>query len=208
MQLSKTVETLMEAQQWQTAGEYGEPGYGTVNTTMVVLGNYWCNCNKIANLHEHANHHPRIWAQMKTQGIEFEWHDEWVVDYAYNKAYRCEADSYQWQPSYIMTDDGKLMTAANDIDTWTEWAANDAERAIPSRIINKQQLVDAGWMVIHDRIENGWHQGMDDDPKAYLDMEQDNMEKAGVKFDYLFTLDETSQFYITFSMWAKPQEGE
>lgn len=217
---------------WQSASDYGEPGYSfrhDATTGIVVLGNYWCNCGKNpmtgkqgqyaggsnpyyvtkpSDLHDLASHHPRVWRQMELQGVEFEWYDEWTIDSDHDKAYRTQSDSYHWMPAYQLTDTGDMLTADDDIAEWVEWAKNNPQRCIPTRIVKRDQLEAAGFMLIHDRLENGLHHGMDDDPQAYYDMESGKVGQDGSKWDYVFMLDDVSQFYITFSMMARVQEDE
>ncbi len=212
MQVSyKVLEALVERHQWETCDEYGEPGYhvyhdtsmaeGT-HTPKIVLGNY--NDQSYHTPKQQVSRHARIMKQLEQQGVMWEWSDEWTIDSDHNKAYRTNPDSHWWQPSYVYTEGGDMLTADDDISEWIVWATDSpAERCIPTRIIKRQQIMDAGFFLIHDRMENGFHQGMDADPAAMYDMEQDNMAKSGNTYRYLFTLDETSQFYMTFSMWAQ-----
>lgn len=213
----------------ESASQYGEPGYGTDRTTLVVLGTYWCECGnnphagkqgrdggsnpyyvtQATGLHSIEDHYPRIWKQLEAQGVEFEWHDQWVVDTDHDKAYRTDPDMHGWQPSYVHNGDS-LLTADDDITEWVLWAVNQPHKCIPTRIIKHQQIMDAGFVCIHDRLESGLHQGMDDEPDAYFIRECDKARSAGKQYEYLFMLDETSQFYITFSMWAREvtEDGE
>jgi hypothetical protein len=212
--------------QWESASQYGEPGYQTDRITLVVLGYYWCNCGKNPHagkqgrnggsnpyyvtrpedLHSLEDHHPRIWKQLESQGVEFNWHDEWTIDSDHDKAYRTNPDMHGWQPSYVYTERGDIMTADDDIADWVEWAVNQPKRVIPTRIISRDRIIEAGFMLIHDRLESGHHEGMTDDPCAYYDMETG--KPASKDWDYLFLLDDTSQFYITFSMWARQKDAD
>jgi hypothetical protein len=216
---------------WETASEYGEPGYSfnhDATTPIIVLGYYWCHCGKnphegkqgrdggsnpyyvtkASDSHSLEDHHPRLWKQLERQGVEFEWSDQWTIDSDHDKAYRTDPDMHGWMPSYVYRANGDIMTADDDIAEWVEWAKNKPARCIPTRIVSRDRIVEAGWQLIHEKLENGHHQGMDDDPQAYYDMETGKTHQDGSKWDYLFMLDETSQFYITFSMFAKVQDDE
>lgn len=224
MQLSyDTVRAILESRlgdDFQHAHEYGEPGYSTGgdgSTPIIILGNYWCRCGKNphagqpkgwnyaadsvvepGDLHDHAAHHPRIWAQMESQGVEFEWNDEWVIDYDADKAYRTSGDSYQWKPSAIYTEGGDLLTPDSDIDEWIAWAANEPTRCITIRV----DLDDAGFELVNrdHSYESGWHPGQNDDPVKILEREQ----RYHPDDTFVFTLDENSQFYSGFSLWRRP----
>lgn len=208
--ISRILESTLGADgSFDYANEYGEPGYGSVGTTMVVLGNYWCRCDKLGtddngrvNLHDHAAHHPRIWQQMEDQGVEFEWCDEWCVDYDAGKAYRTQPDSYSWQPTAMYTEDGDLLTPDSDIDEWIEWAADEPTRCLMRRY--RDQLQGAGfvkWEPGNEQdYQSGWHEGMTDDPKAVTDQIR---QALGDGAEIVFVLDETSQFYVGFSVWTR-----
>jgi hypothetical protein len=86
--------------EWQSCSEYGEPGYQDSRTTLVVLGDYWCRCPKFQPddprpLHGLSDHHPRFWRQLEDQGVQFEWYDEWTIDY--------EAATLPRPPAWITT---------------------------------------------------------------------------------------------------------
>ncbi len=197
--------------------DYGEPGYGhsaTLGddaTPLVVLGNYWCRCDKVREaegrpragqpaLHDHTHHHPRLWQQLEDQGVQFEWCDEWLVDSEHDKAYRCQPDSYSWQPSYMMTDDGELLTPDDDIGAWLEWATNDTSRCIPSRVWSSRDLIGAGFEQYNGKFENGWHPGQDDNPR---DIDAAVRRWHGPDVEVVFLLDGTGQFDITFSAYYR-----
>lgn len=202
MELStQLVERLIEPLQGETitdtASEYGEPGYGTYTRNGPILfGSWWCRtCDKADGLHDVQSHHPRFWAQLESQGYEFEWYDEWWVDYETSKAYRTQADSYHWQSSIQWNEDiCNFLTPDHDDSDWIEWAMNDPDRCLMARFRHLE-----GWTLLEDRLENGWHQGMDDKPA-------DAVKHVPDGYDYVFVLDETSQFYITFSLYIKEQE--
>lgn len=77
MELSyETIRTLVlnRHDDWDYCSKYGEPGYShsvNASTPLVVLGNYWCRCDKFGTddhgnkLHSFEDHHPKVWAQME-----------------------------------------------------------------------------------------------------------------------------------------------
>jgi hypothetical protein len=193
------------------ADEYGEPGYGSHRTTRVVLGDYWCRCDKFgtdqygSKLHGISDHHPRVWRAMEDAGVEFEWYDEWMVDHETypSKAYRTQPDSYMWQPSVILTDDCEWLTPDSDITEWVEWAVNTPSRALYRRHLD--QLVDAGFTRWPDEdawYENGWHPGQTDDPKQITEQ----IRADYPDHDIVFVITDTGQFDIRFAAYIREEE--
>lgn len=190
---SKTVSDILERFTEEgiitdSCAEYGEPGYTTMDaitatepaTACVVLGDYWCHCNKVTRtkrdgtevslLHDHATHHPHLWKQLEAQGVCFEWYDEWTIDYEHSKAYRAKADSYSWKPSFVYLDDGEILTPDDDLDVWLEWACEgDEPKCLMGHIHSEQDLFDAGFQKHNGRYENGFHEGQNDNPKTIME---------------------------------------
>jgi hypothetical protein len=209
--------------EWESCSEYGEPGYQDSRTTLVVLGDYWCRCGKNphtgqrkswgrdgetvapTDLHDYASHHPRMWAALESQGVQFEWCDEWTIDYDYDKAYRTQGDSYHWQPTAIYTDDGDLMTPDDDIEVWIEWCADEPTRCLPSRVYSASDLEAVGFESYNGIYENGWHPGQTDDPNKITD----TIRREYPDHTIVFVLAESSQFYIRFTAYVRaPQEDD
>jgi hypothetical protein len=208
------------------ADDYGEPGYSTpygAETPMVLIGDWWCRCGanpaagkpkgygyepgavvKPTDLHDVMSHHPRLWAKMEEQGVQFEWHDEWWIDSNASKAYRTQADSYSWQSSIQWNEDiCDYLTPDDDFADWLEWALNNPGRCLMRHY--DRDVKDAGFVKWeptdpHDYY-NGWHDGMEDDPREIIKTLPDG-------HDYVFVLDETSQFYVGFSCWTRPTEED
>lgn len=205
---------------WQWCSEYGEPGYGNADTFVVVMGDYWCRCGhnphtgrrktwgdgEIAptDLHSYSDHHPRFWAAMEAAGVEFEWYDEWTVDYDNDKAYRTTGDSYSWQTSIVWTDDGEFLTPDDDIETWIEWAADDPKRCIPDRVYTVYDLMRAGFEQYNGGYESGWHKGQTDDPTEILA----TVKRWHPDDTVVFVLTEASQFYIGFHAYHRPPKED
>ena len=191
----------------ETASEYGEPGYSHnygADTPLIVLGDYWCRCGATSDegMHSIDWHHPRVWAQMEKQGVQFEWHDEWMVDYDSDKAYRTTGDSYTWTPSVVFTDYGDPLTPDSDILEWIEWATDDpaARCLMPfhrSTLETETEFVEYG-----DRYESGWYAGQDADPKQIL---AEIRKWHGDDTDVVFMLRENSQFYLGFAAYYRPE---
>lgn len=218
MELSyETIQTLFERYYdqhvYETAGEYGEPGYSTrhdATTPLVVLGDYWCRCDKFGvdgngrnELHSIDQHHPRLFAQLASQGVELEWHDEWMVDRHSDKAYRTQGDSYHWQPSVIYTDDGDPLTPDSDDEDVIEYVVNDPSRCVTEPFGGGAMLVRNGFERVNGGFENGWHPGQDDDPRAITDVIR---RLYGDDVEIAFAIDENSQFYTRFSAYVRRED--
>jgi hypothetical protein len=207
--------------------DYGEPGYDHTfdsdiaeadRTLLVVLGSYWCRCDKVIApeghymagkpmLHPHEDHHPRLWQQLVDQGVSFEWYDEWTIDYDNGKAYRTSGDSYSWMQSFRWTDDGEMLTADDDIEEWIDYAKNDSQKVLPSNIITDTMLREAGFVKHNGQFESGWHPGQDDDPKRITDEMHrdldDTINRDNDDLEIVFLLDYAQQFDIGFSAYYR-----
>lgn len=209
------------------ADEYGEPGYHTdgTETSMIVLGSYWCRCDKFgadyqdgSALHDIARHYPKSFELLEERGVVFEWYDEWTVDHGRHvgeypnivvtsKAYRTTGDSYSWQPSAIITDDGELLTPDDDIETWISYVVNDPHRAIPSDVYTGDDLLAAGFTKHNGTFEHGWHPGQDANPEEITERVH-AMHGEGTVLDVVFVIDGTGQFDMAFSAYYREQENK
>jgi hypothetical protein len=192
---------------WDWCNEYGEPGYNNFGTSFVVLGNYWCRCDhppKGDGLHALEDHHPLFWRQLESQGVQFEWEDEWVIDDHPDrdrKAYRLHGDSYDWQPSALYGDDDQLLTPDSSIEEWIDgFCANNPQRCLPARVFSGDDLEAAGFVRHNGQFESGWFDGQTDNPvKIHAAIRAEHPDHTIV-----FALDETSQFYTKFSAYHRP----
>jgi len=152
---------------------------------------------------------PRIFQQLVDQGVEFEWADEWRIDYERSKAYRTTGDSYGWTPSYVMSEYGDMLTPDSDFDDWLAWARNDLDNALCDSMVgdNVDRMLDERGYTRRppdgDRFENGWHPGQNDTPKAVVEALEADLGYAGVDFEYVFVIDAVGQFDIHFAIWWK-----
>jgi hypothetical protein len=169
---------------------YGEPGYQNPEQGIV-----FANWNKVPK---------NIGNYLEAAGFELEWSDEWVIDYDYNKAYRCSPNSYDWEPSFRYTERGDMLTPDDsDINDWISEHENEPHKVLPS-FITGVQLIALGYEKYGDAFESGLHQGMNDDPQKIYKQVQDEFKPASV----VFRMADTSQFYITFECWYRLEEEE
>jgi hypothetical protein len=209
------------------ASEYGEPGYsfsGDGTTERFLLGNWWCKCGEFhrypdgrlqrhrfyrddehgppspKTLHGVEQHHPRLWAQLESQGVETAFDDGWMVDYETGKAYRTEPDSYSWQRSVVMDDVGEWMTPDTDIEVWVGWATREPDRRCLFES-KRSELEDAGFENVNGVFANGWYPGQSDEPPEilarYKAMDPDK------NAEYVFCIDGVGQFDIHFVLYRR-----
>lgn len=216
--IGRVLESLGCEHAYEWCGEYGESGYNArhgATTPLVVLGDWWCRCDKFGKdargyneLHGVDRHHPRLFAQLEAQGVELEWHDEWMIDYENDKAWRTSGDSYSWQPSVIYTDDGNPLTPDSDPDDVITYVVNEPSRCITSPFGGARLLMDHGftpWPVGAEPFENGWHPGQNDDPTAItLAIRAELVDDV----DIAFAIDENGPFYIRFSAYVRSADDE
>jgi hypothetical protein len=220
---------FVEKHGWDTASEYGEPGYGNSGTRLVVMGDFWCRCGnnpragqrrygdkliEPGDLHVYDEHHPGAWQAWLDSGVEIEWHDEWMVDYDHDKAYRTKGDSYSWQPQVLHDwEYDYWLTPDTPIEDWVRWAANDPERCLLSNLHDASDLEDIGFVEYASErdgawgggpFETGWHPGQTDDPKVVLDKIIEQHPDAEV----VFCITENSQFYTRWAAFYRLNQEE
>jgi hypothetical protein len=218
---------LDEGGDW--ANEYGEPGYSFrhgAETPLIILGDFWCRCGKNPkagqpkswtyqregepvqliegkDLHAYEEHLPRVWAQMEAQGVEFEWHDEWMVDHDNDaKAYRTEADSYSWESQVRMTDNGDWLTPDSDIEDWIADSVNDPHRCLTSHYAHAVE--EAGFEERECGFASGWYEGQNDDPVKITEA----IRREHDDIDILFVLSGVGQFDVHFCVYTRSTNHE
>jgi hypothetical protein len=219
--IRKLFEPWMEDQRhihdW--CSEYGEPGYSTrhdAETPSIWLGDWWCHCHepfpgrteKQANdprpLHRISDHYPRLFRQLEAQGVEFEWYDEWMIDWeGGGKCYRTSGDSYSWMPSAIYDDGGDILSPDSDIEDWIEYVANDPHKCLLSRVHSAGDIEAVGFESYNGRYESGWHPGQDDDPDKIT---QKIRRETGLDEDELtivFVITGNGQFDTEFKAYTR-----
>lgn len=185
---------------------YAEPGYGS-DDSVVVLGDWnpkrWASEGD-APLTPAERLPSRLARSLERVGANIEWLDEWTSCSECLRAVRTQPDSYSWQASFVVTEDGDTFCLdcliAQGEDALTEYV-NDARKCVswcePSHVESfgyvKWESGDP-----HD-YESGWHPGQDDDPSAILA----SIHAAQPGADVVFFLDESSQFYVRFSAYVR-----
>lgn len=139
------------------------------------------------------------------------WADELVGQWGFSDEYdTCSAcgkviqtgpDSYSWTPDWIDTPwDSRIHVDCVDLDVVLEMYRNKAKKALPDVFADRLLAWDRLVKLDHD-FENGFHQGMNDDPKKIRDFFKQH------DIDIWFTY-QSSQFYTTFQVLVQPEDEE
>jgi hypothetical protein len=134
---------------------------------------------------------------------EFGFSDEYTMCSCCYTYLKTTPDHYGWQPRYITigTDyiDYMCLDCAKDYKAeYVEERINNTDSAIRLNFINENDLEELGFKRynVHS-FESGYHAGQNDEPKEVF-------KKLSSYYDeILFTIDETSQFYMKFSAWVR-----
>lgn len=178
---NKLRSALSEVENIGYASEYAEQGYSDPER-----GILFANWNHIPK---------RTMAALERMGFECEWSDEWDTCSDCNKAVRTSPDSYGWQAYFVLLNDCELVCL--DCVDWEDYLASiqdNPNKAVMSACDPSQH----GYRLVSTpaQFENGFHAGMNDNPKAILK----HYHTQG-KTELVFRIPETSQFYITFEVW-------
>jgi hypothetical protein len=132
---------------------------------------------------------------------EFVFTDEYnTCDDCYH-VIRTSPDSYHWQPDFYVGDGflvcGECFRKETDYqEDYLRDRINNPKNAI-NGLLSEDQLEELGFEKLQGNYESGWHNGQTDDPVTIFDQIKDEFNEI------VFLIDEVSQFYITFSVWAR-----
>jgi len=191
----------IESIQFCFAG-YAEPDYDDPSSGVIAFGNW----NDVSKWKE-AEHKfvttddvpGRVAKLLETLGVDLEWSDEWTCCEQCGKAVRTSPDSYGWQQSYSEID-GTISCGdciAEAPSAYLESLEGNSRRCVTLDL----DLAEHGYVLLEDGFENGFHYGQDADPKVIGDA----LDKQGIS-RFIFCLDSTGQFDISFSVWVHQEE--
>jgi hypothetical protein len=185
-----------------------EPGYGDADTVW-VLGNW----NDITRYNPDGtrtvvdNRYARLGDALERIGVEAHWLDEWQECDGCHSIVRCNADSYMWQPSYATVGDETYCSECAPGDYLQEVLESyigDYNRCVTSWV-TESELTAAGFIRWNEPpFENGWHPGQTDNPRDI----SERFESENPGSDWVFYLDENSQFYSRFSLFYRPVDSD
>lgn len=179
---------------------YAEPGYSDPSSGIIVFGNFNAITRYTENKFVTVDDAPaRLAKLLEKLGCELEWSDEWACCDRCGKAVRTKPDSYSWQPSYASTDDGILCHECLEEDPtdYLQSLEGDSRRCVTMDL----DLEAHGYKLLADDFENGLFGGQADRPELIGDA----LREQGIS-RFLFRLDGTRQFDMSFSVWVHEDE--
>jgi len=178
--------------------EYAEPGYSS--SGLIAFGNWNAVTSYTENKFGTVDDAPaRLGTLLEKLGCELEWSDEWVCCDQCGRAVRTKPDSYRWQASYASTDDGILCHECLEEDPtdYLQSLEGTSERCVTMDL----DLEAHGYKLVADDFENGLYGNQADRPELVAEA----LRKQGVD-RFLFKLDSTGQFDLSFSVWVHEDE--
>lgn len=204
------VSAVLESGDWHKYGienwtnGYAEPGYH--DPELGILFGDWNNETRYdketQTRVEVSDRHSRFSAIAEHAGYGIEWYDEWSTCGDCGKAVRTSADSYSWQPAYVILNECELV--CHECLDWADYLQRieDDPRAACTADCDPAQY---GYVRLSDskEYENGFHPGQTDDPSTILKA----CHARGIE-RVIFRIPETSQFYIRFETWYRPADPD
>ena len=145
--------------------------------------------------------------------IELEWEDEWISCSHCYKLVRSDPDCYFWQPSFVWVNDCEII-CRDCLESNTDWIEdviehykNDSSKAVMDWVY--PLLEKAGFICYSPDdycplFESGFFPGQNDNPEAIAKTLQSELPD----YDFIFRLNETSQFYCKFSVHIRRCDHE
>lgn len=180
---------------------FSEPGYSDPKSGVIAFGN-WNNVSRYDGheFHEVDDSVGRVATLLEKLGVELDWSDEWCQCDGCQKAVRRQANSYRWRPSYASTDDGIICHECLKTDP-TEYLQS-LEGASDRCVTIDLDLESAGYKLLSDEFENGLYGGQSARPELIAQaLNEQNVER------FIFKLDSTGQFDMSFSVWVHESES-
>jgi len=131
---------------------------------------------------------------IEDSGYTIEWGDEWFVYYDESLAYRTQADSWGWEPSYFVAD-CEILPIEFFEEEYVESVMNHTNKAVNSSIdLEEYGFVDFG-ETCH---ESGWY-GIVEDPEDVLEKAREEADFC----DYIFQICSVEQFRVNFRLMVR-----
>lgn len=180
---------------------YAESGYEDPISGCIAMGNW----NDISKWVEEKRQFvtlddtlPRLAKKLEAMGVELEWSDEWVSCESCGKLFRIVPDSYLWQMSGVVEEGFCACKYCLNPEDHLRNLENQDRKCNTIKAINPEEH---GYVCIQEDFEHGLHGGQCADPKAIATVLRD----IGIT-RFLFNLDSTGQFDISFSVWLHNSE--
>lgn len=125
--------------------------------------------------------------------------DEYTTCYGCNNIVCLTPGYYGDQPKYHVFEESCELLCKNciSIDNLIEDVKNDPSKCIKSSLFTKEDLKNEGFVLLNENFQSGLHKGMNDDPKKIFDLFKNQHNEI------VFFLNETSQFYVSFSAYGR-----
>lgn len=183
------------------AKDYAERGYSLDHgNTLIVFGNW----NDITEYKDGKSvtvdtTPSRICTLLEKAGCNIEWSDEWTTCDDCGLAVRTSGDSYGWKAGYVIDDFGVTCQDClkKDPAEYLEGLEGNCNSAVTVDV----DLAENGYKLVQEGFENGLHEHMAASPKLIGKA----LNAQGLS-RFIFTIDENSQFYSTFSVWLHEDE--
>jgi hypothetical protein len=167
--------------------KYGEFGYKLSEGKKAILFSDWNKFEK----------YPRIMEWIE-ENYEIEWCDEWVIDYNNDKCYRKIHNSYGWQPSMYMDNNGNIIPY-DDInemneEEFKEFLIENNFLNNPKTAIDLVRFEPKGELIGEDKsrmLESK------PDPKKMLELAKEKYPEN----DFYFVIDSVNQFGFEFVLY-------
>lgn len=179
---------------------YSEPGYSDPASGIIVFGNFNTVSRYDGKTFVAIDEAPaRVAKLLEKLGIELEWSDEWACCDQCGKGVRTKPDSYSWQPSHTSTDNGITCheCVEEDPTDYLQSLEGDSSRCVTMDL----DLESHGYKLLSDDFENGLYGGQSDRPELIA---KALLEQGITRF--IFRLDGTRQFDMSFSVWVHEEE--
>ena len=180
---------------------YAEPGYDDPPSGCIALGDW----NSVSKWDEEKRQFvtiddtlPKLAKKLEAIGVELEWEDEWASCDCCGKIFRTSPNSYGWQLSGVIEDGLCLCHECLDPEDHLRGLENQDRKC---NTIGSIKPKDYGYVCIQEDFENGLYGGQCADPRAIAKI----LRGIGIT-RFLFNLDDTGQFDITFSVWLHNSE--
>lgn len=187
--------------------EYAEPGYSKRDDGPIYFGDW--NEKKYNDPSFEDCIPALIGDALETLGCTIEWFDEWGTCYACQRAFRTEPNSYSWKPYYFFAEEscelfcGDCAKGDEEVrDIYIQSLINNHNAC--ATFLNDDDMIELGFERVNDdSYRNDWDD-RNDLPQTILE----NRLNYEPDSENVFTLDENSQFYITFSLWTRTNNNE
>lgn len=131
--------------------------------------------------------------------IEYGFDDEYTTCHNCNKIVCMTPNYYGDMLDYTLTNECELLcNDCIDIEDLIVELTNNPNKCLKSNLVTSNSLLQKGWILHNlDSYQSGLYRGMNGDPKKIVK----TIDTA--KYDYIFYLSSTSQFYIEFDLYIK-----